>query len=277
MRIGLAIAPKEALPSAFVVFRDELEKSMEKAARLGYDGVELALLSASQVNTQRLRRALSANSLELPVISTGQVYADSRLWFTHTDPDVRKLAVARIIELIELAAEFGAMVNIGRVRGHIHEGETRETAEERFLGCIAACADRAEQVGVTMILEPVNRFEINYVNSVQEALRVLRRLGRTSVKLMPDTFHMNIEDVSLAGSIREAGDQLGYIHFADSNRLAPGQGHLDFAGIIAALVEIGYDGWATVEILPLPDPQRAAASAITYLRRLIPRHGMSSR
>jgi sugar phosphate isomerase/epimerase len=88
---------------------------------------------------------------------------------------------------------------------------------------------------------------------------------------MPDVFHMNIEDVSITGSLEKAGALVGYMHFADSNRWAPGQGHLDFPAILASLKRIGYEGYVTVEILPYPDPDTAAEQAITYLRTLIPR------
>jgi len=269
MRIGLAIAPENALPSAFVVFRDKLETSMEKAAELGYDGVELALLHAKQVDPRRIKRALMKHGLELPVISTGQVFSEGKLWFTHPDEGVRRTAVERMKELIELAAHLEAKVNVGRVRGYVHEGESRETAEERFLECMAECADFAASFGVELLLEPVNRYEINYINSVSEALDVLRKLRRPNVKVMPDVFHMNIEDASIPGSLEEAGQLVGYVHVADSNRWAPGYGHLDFSEILRALRRISYDWYITAEILPYPDPDAAAECAIRYLRELL--------
>jgi len=122
MKVGLAIAPENALPSAFVVFRDKLETSMAKAAKLGYDGVELALLHADQVDPQRIERALAEHGLELPVISTGQVFSEGRIWFTHPEAEVRRRAVVRMRELIEVAAHLQAKVNVGRVRGFVHEG-----------------------------------------------------------------------------------------------------------------------------------------------------------
>lgn len=269
MKIGLAVAPENALPSAFVVFRDKLEISLAKAARLGYDGVELALLDPQQVDRRRIRAALAEHGLGLPVISTGQVFSEGKVWFTHPEERIRRAAVERIKGLIDLAAEFGAMVNIGRVRGYIHEGETHEVAEGRFLAGLAECADHAAGAGVTMILEPVNRYEINYINSVPQAVAALGKLGRPNVKVMPDTFHMNIEDVSITGSLAAASALVGYVHLADSNRWAPGQGHLDFPAIIAALRSIGYDGYVTAEILPYPDPDTAAQQAIAYLRQVI--------
>ncbi len=76
-----------------------------------------------------------------------------------------------------------------------------------------------------MVLEPVNRYETNFINSVPQALAMLDRLGEPERQgVMPDVFHMNIEDRSLAGSFRQAGARTGYVHLADSNRLAPGRG-----------------------------------------------------
>jgi len=129
MKIGIAVANREALPSAFVVFRDELCRCVDRAAELGYDGVELALLRAEEVDIPRMKERLSATGLEIPCISSGQVFAADRLYFTHPDATIREAAVSRIISMIRLAGEFGARVNTGRVRGPIHEGESRETAK----------------------------------------------------------------------------------------------------------------------------------------------------
>jgi sugar phosphate isomerase/epimerase len=242
---------------------------MEKASRFGYDGVELALLNAKQAEPRRIKQALKRYNLELPVITTGQVFAEGRVWFTHPDMSVRRKAVNTMKELIELGAQFGAKVNVGRVRGFIEEGQDRDAAEGRFLECMRECADFAMGFGVEMLLEPVNRFDLNYINSVPEALEAVRTLDRPNVKVMPDVFHMNIEDVSITQSLEEAGDAIGYVHVADSNRRAPGQGHLDFRGIVSTLRKTGYDWYLTAEIDPVPDPDTAAESAAAYLRRIL--------
>ncbi len=86
---------------------------------------------------------------------------------------------------------------------------------------------------------------------------------------MPDVFHMNIEDRSIQSELVRCAEYISYIHFADSNRLAPGQGHLHFPDIINTLKAVGYDGWITIEILPEPDPDIAAYQAVNYIRQLI--------
>ena len=270
MKLAVAIAPENALASAFVVFRG-LEMNIPKAAEMGYDGIELALRDKDQVDIGKVKKLVNRFGMEIPVVSTGQVFAGLNLWFTSPDASVRQKAVEVFRGLAEVAAEFGAMINMGRVRGFIAEGESVETAERRFGEVAGQIGEYAYRLGVRMILEPVNRYEINFINNLDEGVALLRKLNIPGMKLMPDVFHMNIEDVSIEGNLQKYIDDIAYIHFADSNRLAPGWGHLDFGSIVNALNEVRYQGWASVEILPKPDPDSAARQAADYLRRLIPK------
>ncbi len=271
MKLGIAVAPPEALPSAFVVFRYDLETSIKKARALGFDGVELALLHPGQIEPARIESLLRSSGLEIPMISTGQVFADGGLSFTHPDPRLREAAIARVKELVEVADRFRSMVNIGRVRGPVETGPARGDSEKRFLEALDAVAAHAEPRGITIAVEPVNRYELNFINRVDEAAEIIGRLGRANIKVMADVFHMNIEDRSIEGSLAAHLEQIAYIHVADSNRLAPGMGHLNFPNIIAVLESLKYTGYLTAEILPYPAPDEAAASAARYLKALVSR------
>lgn len=266
VKIGLAVASADALPSAFVVFRDDLCRCVDRCAALGYDGIELALRHAAEVHVPELKRRLAATGLEVPCISSGQVFAADRVYFTHPDEAARAVAVERITDMIRLAAEFGAKVNTGRVRGFVHEGETIATATARYIECIRRCASVAEPLGVELIVEPVNRYELNFINSCAEGLEMVKLADRACVKIMPDLFHMNIEDASFRESFECARGYVAYVHVADSNRLAPGWGHMPFDEVFQILSDIGFDGYITAEILPKPDPDSAAAQAIRFLR-----------
>ena len=262
MKIAVAIATENALPTAFVVFRG-IEESIRKAAEMGYDGIELALMDKDQVSVERVERLIREHGLEIPVVSTGQVFAGHKLWFTDPDAARRRRAVEIFKGLVDVAAEFRAMVNMGRVRGFIAEG--------RFAEAVREIATYAQPQGVDLILEPVNRYEINFINSVDEGAALLERLAIPGLKLMPDVFHMNIEDASIEGNLKKYIAHIAYVHFADSNRLAPGWGHLDFHSIVGALNAVDYTGWTSVEILPKPDPDSAAGQAIQHLRKFIPK------
>jgi sugar phosphate isomerase/epimerase len=134
---------------------------------------------------------------------------------------------------------------------------------------IGECAELAESLGSVLLLEPNNRYETNFANSAEDGLRILEEVGNPNLKLLLDTFHMNIEEANIPGAIQKAGDRLGYIHFADSNRQAPGRGHIDFDEILRALARINYSGVIAAEILPLPDDARAMQEAGAFLRSKI--------
>lgn len=269
MKLGIAVAPKEALPSAFVVFRDDIEINLQKAHALGFDGVELALLDSSQIDVDRVIELCKTYQLDIPMVSSGQVYAQGGLCFSSSEKATRAQAVERIKGLIDLAERFGSMVNIGRVRGPIESGEPYENSETRFLDALEEVAQYAAPKGVQIAVEPVNRYELNFINNVSEAYEVISKRNLPNVKIMPDTFHMNIEDQSIEASFVTYREQIAYIHFADSNRRAPGQGHLNFPNIINTLRAAGYDGYVTAEILPFPNPDEAAQQAAKHLIPLV--------
>jgi 5-keto-L-gluconate epimerase len=268
LRTAVAIAPEDALASAFVVWRG-IEESLAKAANYGYDGVELALKAADQVDAVSVQRKLADHGLACPCISTGQVFAGLGLYLTAADRTRRCEALSVFRDLIDVAGQLGAMVNIGRARGFVEQGEPPEAAASRFVDAARELADYAAGRRVTLVLEPVNRYEINFVNSVAEAAALLGRVARPNVKIMPDLFHMNIEDQSIGGELERFAASVAYVHVADSNRLAPGQGHIDFGAFFASLQRMRYDGWITAEILPRPDPDTAARQAIDFLRPLV--------
>lgn len=263
MKLAIAIAGKNALPSAFVVFRG-FEESIMKAADMGYDGVELALKDAREINPDNLSRILSQADMEISCISTGQVFADTGLMFTDPDKEKREELNKIFREMIDLAAEYGRLVNIGRVRGRIGS-DGQEAAEKRFIDMARELCEYAQPMNVTLILEPVNRYEINFINSVSEGVGLMKKVGMPNMKLMPDVFHMNIEDVTIGPELERNINFIEYIHLADSNRHAPGQGHTDFDDIFLHLKRAGYDGWVSIEILPEPDPDTAARNAAEYL------------
>lgn len=264
MKLSVAVAARDALPSAFVVWRG-FEESIEKAAAYGYHGVELALRTAQDVRPAELDRWLGNAGMEISCISTGQVFAADGLYFTHPDPAVRARTVEVFSEMVDLAEQYGRLVNIGRVRGFVAEGQTPAQAAALFCETALPICEHAKQRGVQIIIEPVNRYEINFVNNLDEGAALLRQLGCDNAGLMPDVFHMNIEDDRIGDSLRRNGSLVRYIHFADSNRLAPGQGHLDFDEVLSALRDIHYNDWASVEILPAPDPDTAARQAAQFL------------
>jgi len=266
-RIGLAISPR---PSGFapLLFSGALEEGLNVAAKLGFAVVELSLRSPGDVEPERLASMLSENQLGLAAIATGQACLFDSLCLASPDPNIRAAAAGRLSGAVELAARFQGAVIVGGIRGRL-VGSHSEQAGQRA-GAVAAmrdCARLAAGLGVTLLLEPINRYETNFVNTAAEGLALLTEIGEPSMKLLLDTFHMNIEEADMAAAIRAGKDVIAHVHFVDSNRRPAGLGHIDYAPIVTALREIGYDRFVSAEALPYPDPEAAARQTISAFRR----------
>jgi sugar phosphate isomerase/epimerase len=157
------------------------------------------------------------------------------------------------------------------VRGEV-KGESE--AERRAGRAVAVEAARelagyAAGLGVSLVVEPINRYETKFLNTIDETLEFIAAVGASNVGLVADTFHMSLEEEgSLAEALCRAGDRLWHVHLVDSNRCAPGMGHLDFEPVLAALRQMGYRGYLSAEILPRPDDETAAQRWIEAVSRL---------
>lgn len=271
MKLSVAVAGENAPADAFVVWRG-FEHSVRKAAELGFHGIELALKEAAEVDPKKLSKWLSEHKLEASCISTGQVFAVLGLYFTHPDSSVRERTLEVFRELIDLSTDFGGLINVGRARGYYAEGQPREQTEKLFIDTCRTLCDYAAPKNVTIMIEPVNRYEINFINSVSEGAELLARVERDNIGLMPDVFHMNIEDAHIGDALAEHARYVKYVHFADSNRWAPGQGHLDFDDVLRGLKRGGFDGWVSIEILPKPDPDTAARQSAAAVLPMVERY-----
>lgn len=252
-------------------FQGDVASAFAKLAALGYDGVELMIKNPSRLNGHDLRRWLGENNLELAQICTGHVYGEDKLGLVTEDGTISAEGMKRMKDFVDFAATFfapGLPINIGRSRGP-GDPDHPEKSLEAFAEAFRELADYALPRKVRLTLEPITATVVNFIHTTQDGLEMCRRVNRSNFGLMLDVYHMNIEDVDIYQSFREAQDYCWLIHFCDNNRKWPGSAHLDFAKIISTLREINYDGFVSLEMLPWPDPDTAARAAIEFLRRFI--------
>lgn len=267
MKKSIVITTPGARFSA-VVFRENFDESIRKVAKLGYEGVELAIRDPEMVNVRSIKKTVDTYRLQVPAVGTGQAYGEEGLSFSSPDKQIRERAVARMKKHIEFSSQLGAQVIIGLIRGRIEENVNAKLAKRWVLDTMRECGKVAEESGIKLTLEPLNRYETNIINTVEEAIQFIEKSECQNVGLLVDTFHMNIEEASICKSIERARDYLTHVHIADSNRWAPGWGHIDFAEILNTLKKIEYRGYVSAEILPLPDPEAAARQTTEYLKEL---------
>ncbi|HAM71122.1 MAG TPA: sugar phosphate isomerase [Verrucomicrobiales bacterium] len=250
------------------VLTDGLESSLATAASVGFPAVEIFPPSAEALDARELKRLLGVHGLSLAAMGTGAGWVVQKLRLTDPDPAIRGRARNFIAGIVDFAGKLGAPAIIGSMQGRVEAGVTRAQALAWMGEALEQLAPRAHEYGVPVLLEPLNRYETNLFTQVAETLEFTRSLRTRNVRLLCDCFHMNIEEVSIESAIRSAGDQVGHVHLADSNRRAAGLGHIPFAPVVAALRDVGYRGYLSAEVLPLPDAAAAARQALAAVRAL---------
>jgi 5-keto-L-gluconate epimerase len=266
MKKCIVISTPGAQFSALAI-KEDFKKSFKKVADLGFDAVELAVRDPRMIDVHEVQKLLEQYHLPVPAIGTGQAYGEEGLSFTDPDPEIRRKAVQRIKDQMNLATDIGgAQVIIGLIRGTVKPGMDKDTAEKYFIQSIVECLEYKPEV--TLTLEPINRYETALYNDTRSAMEVIDKTGRSNLKMLVDTFHMNIEERDIIESILHAKGYISHVHFADSNRWAPGCGHIDFSEILDALEDIGYQGAVSAEILPKPTPEECLKLTMASYQKL---------
>jgi sugar phosphate isomerase/epimerase len=265
--VTISLVP-EARGGPFV-FWDGLADGFARAAALGFDAVEIFPPSARDLDAGEIEKLCARHHLKVAAMGTGGGWVKHKLRLTDPDPAVRHRARTFIGEIVDCAARFGAPAIVGSMQGRVEGEVTREQAVAWLAEGLEELGARAQTQGVPLLYEFLNRYETNLFTRVFESAEFLKKLRTKNVKLLCDLFHMNLEEADIAGALRLAGPQLGHVHFADSNRQAMGFGHTDVESLIAVLREIGYQGYLSAEILPLPNSQAAAEQAMRGFRRAL--------
>ena len=255
-----ACVATSAGPTGFgpMLFAGRVRECIEVSRELGFGGVEISLRRPDELDRGELEALLRAARLELAALASGRMILEEGLSLADIDERGRARAVARIEELTDYGAAFGAPVIVGLVRGNKPPDGDLDGALERFVESMRECADHAAERGVGIVVEAINRYETALLNTAAQTVAAIERIGRPNVAVLLDAFHMNIEEVDVGAAIRATGARLGHFHLADSNRHAAGLGHIDFEPVVTALARIGYEGWLSAEALPLPSDRAAA-------------------
>jgi sugar phosphate isomerase/epimerase len=268
VKLAITSTPSQAR-FAPILHRGDPADAFALATEIGYQGVELHLRHPGDINAAAVKALIARTGLSVPTLGTGMAAAEDGLTFADDDPEVRQQAVSRIKEHISLAAELGAAVTIGLIWGRLGREAQRASRLAAATDCLHACCEAAAVHGVTLLFEALNRYESDYPNTVDDALAVIDTLGAANLKLLLDTFHMNIEEGKLAASVRRAGAAVGHVHLVDSNRQAPGHGHIDLRAVVRALARVGYSGFLAFEVLPLPSTLQAARDGYAVASKLL--------
>lgn len=249
------------------IFWGNLEESMRKAADLGFDAIELFTASGNAIGTDVLKKLLGKYTLQLAAVGTGAGKVIHGLTLTDADKTIRKKAIAFVQEMMEFGALFGAPAIIGSMQGNAVQGVSHSQSIGLLAEALHVLDQHATSLGVKLIYEPLNRYETNLMNTLDDGAAFIASNKFNNIQLLADLFHMNIEEADPAASIQKNRQHIGHVHFADSNRKPVGYGHTQMESIANALTEAGYDGYVSAEAFPWPDPDRAAAQTIRSFKQ----------
>lgn len=253
------------------------EKVCAFAASLGYTGLEVSPFTlaerAEDVSPER-RRTLKAQAAERGIEVLGLhwlLVKPAGLYITHTDAEIRRKTAEYFTALVHLCADLGGKVLIigSPKQRNLLAGVTTEQgldyAAEVFDASLKHAADR----GVTLAMEPLGPAETNFLNTAEETMRLVHRISHPNFQVNLDVKAMSSEPKPIPQVIKETAGHIAHVQVNDPNLLGPGMGEVKYEPIIAALKQVGYDGWLSVEAFDFrPGAETLARKSIEYLKQV---------
>ena len=251
-------------------FTTESTRLFATFKRWGFDTVEIPVEDPSHIDPAKVKAAAAKAGIAIGSICAAMGPGRD---FRGT-PEEQATAMAYCTALIDQAAAMGCPSLIGPVYSVVGKADAVEPAQQKIEWALVVknlkvLAKHAEAKGVTICIEPLNRFETDFLNTCDQGLKLIKAVGSKAVKLHLDTFHMNIEEKDSGVAIRKAGKYLAHFHACGSDRGTPGGDHTDWPSIVKALKAIGYKGDVVIESFTTDVKVIARAAAIW--RKIEPR------
>ncbi len=226
---------------------EDVARSADRLARLGYDAMEVEG-EPEKYDPKRVREVAADAGLKISSICPSFT-PDRDL--SHPEARLRNEAQSYLRSVVDFAAEAGAPLFIVAPTAYLRVRPVADPLDEWLWAVegVREAGEYAASLGINLSLECWNRYGTYMLNRLEEGVRMWRETGLSNGGVMADTFHMNVEEASPAEAARPLGDVLNHVHLSDSNRLAPGLGHIDFAGFIRVLEEMGYGGYLAFELM----------------------------
>lgn len=276
-RYRFALSTADAAPAtAPILLTGSICENLASASGLGYDAIEIHMRENAVIDVDSILKTCERHRMGIAAVVTGRLATQEHVTLTDASPAGLEKAVSGVRKYIDMACALKTDIIIGWIRGQIRDGLARAEYEAMLAAGLKPLTAYARGKNVRVLIEAINRYELNTLNTAEEICGFADRFAIENVFVHLDTFHMNIEEADMARTILMCRDRLGYIHFADSNRKYPGAGHIDFPGVLEALDAIGYSGCISMECLPYPDGRQAARNAVRYVKQLLNDEGKNA-
>jgi len=249
---------------------NNIKEILFKAGKIGFDGIEISgerFLNS----TTKTCNALDNSELPLAIICAGH-----RGWLLSEKKDKRQAALEDIKLLLDYANQYKA---IGVLTPTIYgtsdylpfPARKRSLKEDKklLIESLNEIGEYAEERNVFLVLEPLIRYQTHFLNKLSEGIEIINQLDNKGVKLMADTFHMNMEEKNIDQSLIKAKNFLYHVHLSDSNRELPGKGHIDFKKHIETLKSIDYNHYLSFEALKPANPKQGLKDSLNFIKSFL--------
>jgi sugar phosphate isomerase/epimerase len=216
--------------------------------RLGYDAVELQITNPARLNEKLLRESLDISGYHLCAIQTGGSYATRRNCLCTANAKVWDRTIELLWSFVDLAARFGSLLVFGSLQGRAKDEPDLQTGRQRIIEALNLVGQYATERGVVLALEPVNHLEVAWHHTIEEVHQLVRAINLPGVRMMVDTFHMNIEERAMLAPLAAIRDVLAHVHLCETNRDVLGTGHWDTAAFLRELHRLGYQGYCSIGV-----------------------------
>jgi sugar phosphate isomerase/epimerase len=240
----------------------EFEGDLACLKKAGYDAAELQIADPADLDVPRLSRALEGAGLALCAFQSGGTYASRGNCLSTANETVRARTIQLIRRHIDFAATFTpavaghARIVLGSLQGARREEPDYDAGEARIAAALEQVAHYATERGVTVAFEPVCHGEIGWHNTVASVASLVRKIDQPGLKLMVDSFHMNIEERDLLTPLAGVADLLAHVHLSETNRDVLGEGRWPTGGFLRELERVGYAGFCSVGVYNTRRPRR---------------------
>ena len=244
-------------------FTNESTSLFKTFKKWGFETVEIPVEDPSHIDPAHVRRELERHGLKCgsacACMGPGRDFRGT--------PEEQNTAMVYCKRVIDQMVVLGCPSLIGPVYSVVGKADAVEPARQKeewamVVKNLKELTRYAEQKGVQICLEPLNRFETDFINTCEQGLRMIKAIGSKALKLHLDTFHMNIEEKNQGAALRKAGKHLAHFHACGSDRGTPGKDHIDWKSIVQALKAIRYKGDVVIESFTTDVKVIARAAAI---------------
>jgi len=238
-----------------------------------YDGIELSLLKPEKIDVKRINEIKDSYEFEISAIGTGSTYIRFGYSLGDQNDQIRNKAIKRIEQYVDFAKEVQSKVIIGLIRGRFNFESSSKKEKSHIKSSLRECCRIAENNGVMLLFEPINRFEIDSYNTISESVNLIEEIDSKYLKLLIDSYHTHLEEDPgfIWDYLEEVTHHVGHIHLADCTRRAPGTGHFDFRTFLNIFKRSNYNGFASIETIMKPSFEEVARESSQYLRSILKR------